>query len=331
MSTAFAFPGSADRVRVRAPASGLIGLEDRAPWRGLDKTSFSFRHKLAGHPLFELPRLAALSQKVFNRVDFDRYFPAEDLRLGEAELKRRLHADVLGIGSTKRWLALHFVNELDPEYEALFQQLLADIEVLADAPIRDRMTWGSMTVFMNSPGLAVPYHFDHETNFLLQIRGEKDVRLYPADRTVLTEEEIEDFYRHNPVAGRYRPELANMGTSYRLTPGIGVHHPPLAPHLIKNGDEISISLSMYYTLPETDFRAHVYQANFFLRKLGLHPKPPGQSRFVDEAKNRFMQALSMSHPRTHDERLYSGVARLGMPLRLMKKVVPHRTGARAPS
>ena len=129
------------------------------------------------------------------------------------------------------------------------------------------------------------------------------------------------------MAGRWRDGLADAGTSYRLTPGVGVHHPPLAPHRINNGDEVSISLSMYYTLPATDDRAHVYQANFFLRKLGLHPRPPGQSRLVDEAKIRFIRALSMAHPRTQDERLYSGISRLGMPLRLAKRKSAPRGGA----
>jgi hypothetical protein len=309
----------------------MVDLEDRAPWRALDKDPFAFRHKLADHPLFELPRLAALSEKVFNRVDYGRYFLPEEMRLGVPELRRRLREAVLGIGSTHRWLALHYINELDPEYEALFQQLLADIETVAGTPIRDRMTWGSMTVFMNSPGLAVPYHFDHETNFLLQIRGEKDVRLYPNDRSVVTEEEIEDFYRHNPVAGRWRSDLAARGTNYRLVPGVGVHHPPLAPHLIKNGSEVSISLSMYYTLPETEYRAHVYQANFLLRKMGFQPRPPGQSWLVDEIKNRFIRSVSMSHPRTHDEQLFSGIARLGTPLRWARRLAARRAGVQAQS
>jgi len=299
--------------------TSALDLDDKAPWRDLDRNSFSFRHHLANHPLFELPRLAALSHKVFGRVDFDRYFLPEELKLGRPELERRLHDAVLGIGTNNRWLALHYINELDPDYKALFQELLADIEILADAPIRERMTWGGMTVFMNSPGLAVPYHFDHETNFLLQIRGGKEVRVYPNDRSVLTEEEIEDFYRHNPVAARYRSELADVGTSYWITPGIGVHHPPLAPHRINNGSEVSISLSVYYTMPDTEYRAHVYQANFFLRKLGLHPRPPGVSPALDAFKNRAIQAFSMSHPRTHDEALFSGIARLAMPVRIAKK------------
>ena len=49
------------------------------------------------------------------------------------------------------------------------------------------------------PAGALP--LDHETNFLLQIRGEKSVRLYAKGRGTLCEEEIEDFYRFNALAG----------------------------------------------------------------------------------------------------------------------------------
>lgn len=48
------------------------------------------------------------------------------------------------------------------------------------------------------PAGALP--LDHETNFLLQIRGEKSVRLYPKGRATLCEEEIEDCYRFNALA-----------------------------------------------------------------------------------------------------------------------------------
>ena len=192
----------------------------------------------------------------------------------------------------------------------------ADIEDLAGVPVRRRMHWGSMSVFMNAPGLQVPYHFDHETNFLMQIRGEKYVRLYPKGRATLCEEEIEDFYRFNALAGRYRDELAEAGTLYTLTPGVGVHHPPLAPHLIRNGCEVSVSLAIYYVMSEMEYRARVYQVNFCMRKMGLHPRPPGESPWVDAAKERLIRALSMSHPRTHDEMLYSGIRRLTAPARM---------------
>ncbi|MGJ7506632.1 hypothetical protein [Variovorax sp. GT1P44] len=308
-----------------APLAGLIDLADRAPWQALDKSSFSFRHGLAHDPLFELSRLGALSEKVFDRANYARYFQPDELKLGIPELRRRLRNAIETVGSTHRWLAIHYVNEMDTAFEELYQDLLAHVEELAGFPIRKCMTWGSMSVFMNSPGLVAPYHFDHETNFLLQIRGEKYVTLYPS-RLAVTASEVEDFYRHNPIAGHYRDEIEDIGTTYQLLPGIGVHHPPLDPHLVKNGKEVSVSLSFYYTLPETDYRARVHQVNFFLRKLGVQPRPPGESHLIDDTKNRVIRALSKSNPRTHDEALYSGVKRLTAPARFAKSVLRRVSG-----
>jgi hypothetical protein len=309
-------------VNTSVQSRGLIEWGDPAPWSGIDSQSFAFRHKLGDLPLFELPRLAALSEKVFERPDYGRYFEADEVKLGKPELKRRLRQAIEDVGHSGRWLALHFVNEMDSDYDAVLQGLLADVEHMAGRPIRKDMSWAAMTVFMNSPGLAVPYHFDHETNFLLQVHGHKELSLYPCnDRSVLAESEVEDFYRHNPIATRYRDEVERSVTRYQLTPGVGVHHPPLAPHRIKNGDEVSISVSFYYTMPETEYRARVHQVNFLLRKLGLRPRPPGQSALVDEAKNRFIHMLSKPHPRTHDEALYSGIERLTAPARIAKKMV----------
>jgi hypothetical protein len=313
------------RSEARSTAQGLIDLEDREPWAGLNETPFVFRHKLAHHPLFTLPRLAELSERVFERSDYGRYFTAADMALPQADLKRHLREGILDIATNGRWIGLHYIDEMDPAYEELFDQLLADVEEITRTPIRQRMAWGSLSVFLTAPGLVAPYHFDHETNFLMQIQGEKDVRLYPHDRATVSEEEIEDFYRYNPGAGRFREELADAGTVFRLTPGTAVHHPPLAPHLIKNSQEVSISVAIYYVMPEMEYTARVYQVNYCLRRLGLHPRPPGSSPFWDAAKERLIRALSTSNPRTHDEMLYSGIKRLAKPIQLTNRL---RSGLR---
>ena len=54
------------------PPPGLISLDEKEVWRGLNEVPFSFTHKLAGHPLFTLERLADLSERVFDRPDFRR-------------------------------------------------------------------------------------------------------------------------------------------------------------------------------------------------------------------------------------------------------------------
>ena len=305
-----------------APSQDLkLAAGDRQQWHDVNRAPFVFEHRLANHPLFEVPRLTRLAQTAIENGRGDPYASADDRQLDLSERTRRMRNNMAQLDTGNCWLKVSAVHELDPEYDALLQSLLVEMERLTDLPIRDTMTWSGLDVFMNSPHLQVPYHFDHDTNFLMQIRGEKDVRLFdPTDRSVLTEAEIEDFYRGNKLAGRFHDAIKDAGTLYHLSPGLGVHHPPLAPHLIRNGDQVSISVAFYFVLPPQERVAHIYQANHFMRKLGLHPRPPGESGFSDWAKDSLMTAISKSHPTSYDERLYSGVQRLGSPTRLAKRV-----------
>ena len=295
---------------------------DRARWRDVNRAPFLVEHRLGDHPLFELPRLARLAQTAIERGHSDPYASADDRQLGAPERIRRMQNNMAQLGTGNCWLKVSAVHQIDPEYNALLQSMLAEMENLCGLPIRDTMTWSGLDVFMNSPHLQVPYHFDHDSNFLMQIRGEKDVYLFdPADRSVLTEAEIEDFYRGNKLAGRFHDAIKDAGKCHHLSPGLGVHHPPLAPHLIRNGDQISVSAAFYFVLPEQEQVARIYQTNHFMRKIGLHPRPPGASALSDWAKSGLIKAISKSHPASYDERLYSGVQRLGSPSRLAKRVV----------
>ena len=302
----------------RHGASGLIQHDDAQAWEELNERPFAFRHGLAGHPLLSIERLARLSERAFDRDHYKRYFKAAELKLPRDTLKARFRESIEQIGENGKWVALHYIDEMDPEYGELFDLLLADVEEITRRPVRSQMTWGSLSVFLSAPWLPVAYHFDHETNFLMQVQGEKDLHLYPREFGTLTAPEIEDFYRHNPVAGIYRDELADAGSAWRLVPGIGVHHPPLAPHRIQNGKDVSVSLALYYVMPEMEERGHVYQVNYCMRKLGLRPRAPGESVRSDRMKIKLMRALSTSNPRTHDELLYSGVSRLAAPFRWAK-------------
>lgn len=312
---------TAHAVSVHAKSHLLVAAQGALAWRAVDRQPFAFTHGLCGHPLFEMPQLMRLAERGVERGARAGTLPAPDRGTGLAALKRRALDDIARLDEGGRWLKISYVNELDPACAALLDHLLRELESLQDAPIRERMSFAGLTVFMNSPGLAVPYHFDHETNFLMQLRGEKVVYLFdPDDRAILSEAEIEDFYRGNPMAGRYREGMESCAACHQLLPGIGVHHPPLAPHMLRNGASTSVSLSLFYSMPRANARARVYQANYCLRRLGLRPRPPGESPARDRAKRWLMDALATPHPRTQEELLFAGMQRLGAPVRLARRL-----------
>ena len=138
-------------------------------------------------------------------------------------------------------------------------------------------------VFISSPGSVTPYHIDHEYNFLLQIRGTKQMSIF--DRSVLAEEALERFYRgehRNLVFDESKPAL---GRTFELKPGEGVHVPVNAPHYVKNGPEASVSFSITFRTPEGDRRSSVYRVNERMRSLGISPRPVGQTPLLDRAKH----------------------------------------------
>lgn len=301
-----------------------IELSPRDPAAGqmVNRSPFLFQHPLAQSPLFDIAQLARLAEAAIQqRDDQDPYLGIEERQLSKGERTQRMLDSIAHLSEGTHWLKISAVNTLDSDYEDLLQAFLGQVEAVTGWPIRAKMTWAGLDVFMNSPRLQVPYHFDHDSNFLMQIRGEKDVFLFdPNDRSVLTEAEIEDYYRGNKLAGRYHAGLNDAGQCFHLTPGLGVHHPPLAPHLIRNGGEVSVSAAFYFILPGQEKIARIYQSNHFLRKLGLHPRSPGQSRLSDWAKDKVMESVSNSHPTSYDERLYSGVNRVASAPKMVKQV-----------
>ena len=48
----------------------------------------------------------------------------------------------------------------------------------------------------------------------------------------------------------YREEFSGRETVFHLDPGLAVHHPSLAPHWVKNGDNVSIRRSPTAPLPQ---------------------------------------------------------------------------------
>jgi hypothetical protein len=128
------------------------------------------------------------------------------------------------------------------------------------------------------------YHIDRECNFLLQIRGEKDLFVFDReDREVLPEEEIERFWSVDNNAAIYKRQLQSRAITYKLAPGMGAHIPVNCPHWLRNGDNISISLSVNFQFLDS-MRANLYRANYMLRKFGLRPSAPGTSPALDRAK-----------------------------------------------
>ena len=262
---------------------------DREVFRSsFDRQPFRISHDLADHPLFTLERLVELARTLpDDRVEYNAgalpitHDPSQTPRTGlsATETIRRIEE----CGS---WLVLKNV-ERDADYRALAERCLAPMRGLCP-----EMRALELFVFVSSPNAITPYHIDPECNFLLQIRGTKTLRTFPAwDRSILSELELERFYAGGPRNLQHlTPQIEARARGFELAPGQGVHVPVNAPHWVRNGPQVSISFSVTFRTDLSQRREIAYRINHRLRQLGVKPRPVGQSPAVDALKYRLFDA-----------------------------------------
>lgn len=242
------------------------------------------RHNLATHPLLALDALTALAKRLpKNQVRYHSGRIAKTTRFDEAEKK---NATGLGIEETLQdiehsgsFVALQHL-ETDPEYRELVDTVLGDIRGAVE-PHEKGVGRAAGWVFISSPNSVTPYHRDHETNFLMQVRGTKLVHVWdPANPTVANDHEQEVFHHGWTLKETvYRDELEQYASKMELTPGLCAYMPFTAPHWVQNGPQYSISLSVTY-LTDMNYReTNVFRANALLRRMGLTPARYGTGRF----------------------------------------------------
>lgn len=280
-----------------------------------NSSHFMFSHNLAGHPLFEIPRLVELANTILSQGRTNKIqsyiskVPVQQKWDHRPKIKQITEA-IAHIGESDSWVMLEDV-QVDPEYAALLNQIISELEILTGKPLRKEMTWLGAYIFIGSPNSITPYHIDSELNFLFQIQGEKDMSLFNQnDRSVLSEDEIEKFYIGDLNVANYRKENQSKASIYHLQPGKGLHHPILAPHWAKNENNVSVALSILFYLRPYDLKARIYQFNSYLRKLGLEPTPPGKSALRDRIKIFALGLFSDHQPKSKFTILRSGVLRI---------------------
>jgi Cupin-like domain len=274
--------------------SGLLQL-DKAEFRtSFNQRLFEVQHRLAGHPLFALPRLIELARDTAEQRPDHLHYDAGDIGIdtrweNAPKSAYPVEDTIRRIDSMGAWIILWNAN-LDPEYKELLDGCMDEIFDAAEPGLERRLKKREIIIFITSPNRISSYHMDRECNFLLQIQGDKEISVFDHnDREVLTEEEIERFWTVDHNAATYKPELQDHATIVKLKPGNGVHIPINSPHWLKNGNNVSVSASFNFQFFDNE-RANVYRTNYYLRRLGLNPRPPFRAPAIDLAKNSLYAA-----------------------------------------
>jgi hypothetical protein len=285
-----AVPDASTAANHPKPVSDTDGLFAR----NYNRKNFMFAHRLAGHPLFELPSLVELSRRMPDHSE--NYWSNGNVTVGnswEAGTSGRLSLQetIANIEHNNSIVILKH-TEQDPIYGPLLQEVLGCIIGLSGERMRRDVTIGEVLILVSSPGRVTPYHMDAEVNFLLQVRGDKSFYIFDhTDRSLVTDRELENFYAVSNASAVYRPEKQQEATAYELRAGYGVHLPVTAPHWVQNKNNVSVALSVNYELRSVAGLLELHRFNRRLRRMGVNPTPPGRSPFRDRMKLRVAAGL----------------------------------------
>ena len=254
------------------------------------------KHDLVNHPLLQLPSLVALAERMAEKyIRFHKGDVKPSTSFEKAPQENGLDMPpvqvIRDIEEAGAWLSLHHIQQ-DPEYRKLVLEVLDGVRdrvCRKDSWMHNFAGW----IFVSAPGAVTPYHMDHENNFILQIRGEKEIHVFnPLVRSVVTERCLEIFHRTwSRELVTYEDAHEQHATVFHVRPGDGAYMPTTAPHWVKNGDNVSVTVSFTYYSKEARRREGLHQFNWILRRLRMVPSPVGASPSRDRVKSTISRPL----------------------------------------
>lgn len=267
----------------------LLDLDEAMVRRLWGREPFQVRHRVHEHPLLTFGAVADLAEAL-PRQSTGRLRGDLPVAWGERdEIPRGVDPQPSEVvknieGNTTR-LMLWEIEQI-PEYREIINSCLDQLEscvIDMAGPLRRRM----VRMFVSSPGSVTPAHFDVENNLILQVRGTKKLSIGRYATAADERRAIEHWWAggcHENIK-TLPPELV----TYELKPGMGAYMPSLAPHWTLNGDEPSVTLSMFFRTRASERYEAVQAVNARLRRIGLSPRPPGESPTADRAKVAVIQ------------------------------------------
>jgi len=279
---------SGDRPEILADPDGVFA-------RNYNRQHFSFAHGLSSNPLFDLDNLIELSRRIPEH--WEPYWSNGRVKVNQAweagtQGRATLQDTIANIAHNDSIVIMKH-TEQDPVYGPVLQEFLGRVIDFAGEQMRSDVTIGETLILISSPNRVTPYHMDGETNFLVQVRGDKWFYVYDhADRTLITDEERERYFAGNISSAVYNKDRQKDATAYDLRAGYGIHVPTGAPHWVQNKDNVSVAISVNYELRSVYRLSKIYKMNQQLRKLGITPRPPGTSQWRDGLKYTAARTLA---------------------------------------
>lgn len=268
--------------------AGWLELDRNICGNGIGCREFGLRHHVGDHPLLSLEALAELAD-MLPPAAVERHASEQPLLVpgGAADLADGPPSEtVRNIETNGHWIVLWNIEQIS-SYRKLLDAILD--QALPFLPASEgNMGRREAFLFLSAPNAVTPVHFDPEHNFLLQIRGTKEINVgrFP-DRAA----ELRELDRYHDGGHRNLVEIPPHSSIHLMQPGDGVYLYPWAPHWVYNGPSVSISLSITFRTRRSQREELVHLFNARLRRRQLTPLPAGESWRTDWMKAACMNLL----------------------------------------
>jgi hypothetical protein len=243
-------------------------------------------HTLVDDPLLTIDAIAEFADRFTGRVERHRSDLPMVMPGGAPELEQPASEIVRGIEHNGAWMVFWYIDQ-DPQYKALLDRCLDEAQGYLPASVGPAVQREAF-LFLSAPDAVTPVHFDPEHNFLLQIRGHKDMNVCPFASREIENRELD---RYHDGGDRNLGEVPSEGEKFGLDPGNGVYVPSFMPHWVQNGPAASISLSITFRTRASLRAERVHRINARLRRMKISPVPAGESEARDRAKESVWLAL----------------------------------------
>lgn len=252
----------------------------------------TFAHGLASNPLFAWDRLAQIvdqgeeaMMQVRETLPDGRFEPIAHMPASKGSLVERLP-------HTQNWIMLRDLDRW-PDFAPLVADIHAAIASVAQARTGDLLL-PTAYLFLSSPGLLTPLHFDPEFNILFHISGDKDFTVLRSGAGVPNAQDNEIFHQDGDNLIVWQDCFAEQGETFALTPGDALHVPFKAAHCVKVGTTPSISLSVTWRSRDSLLQDDAWAMNAWLRRRGLAPSPVGPRFGLKGSAMRALRRLRLA-------------------------------------
>jgi hypothetical protein len=253
-----------------------MGQELLRDWSASHANSFGdetllLHHRLKDSGLFSRQALAELigncSSEHYNLNTMGHDPEASEWR--EGVIGDASGEDVLAsIERGRIWLNLRGVEEIDPRYKTLLDEIFDEISARVPdfAPFKTKLG-----ILVSSPKVQVYYHADIPGQMLWHLEGTKRIYIYPTTDKFLSQQDLEGI-----ITGETEEDLPfdsifdDEATIYHLQPDQMLFWPLNSPHRVTNDDCINISVTTEHYTDDIRKSYAVNYANGILRRvLGL--------------------------------------------------------------